>query len=114
MPGISHYLAMFVDENTFVYHASFIINRARRERDFHSLFGISPATCSVAWHLALAEVDGVLPHHLLWALMFMKVYGNERTLLSLEGNPSPSAQTFWKYMWQVIEALADKVPDVVS
>lgn len=54
---------------------------ATLDRRFKSFFGCSPTICSILWDhidqdvgLAHARVQ---PFHLMWALMFLKVYDNE-------------------------------------
>ena len=107
---------MVVTANQFLYIADGILTRASRDgrfgdRDFRGLFGISANVCSVAWNLCDFP-SGTKPKHLLWALLFLKVYGTETVLISIVGGPT--RKTFRKWVWTVIEEIASKVPSVVS
>ena len=42
--------------------------------------------------------------HLLWALMFLKLYTRQKTLCSLAGGVDP--ETFCKLTWDFVEAVA--------
>lgn len=53
-----------------------------RTKDFTSLFGVSPEVCALTWNLF--DLDGapnLMFKHLLWALMFMKVYAKLSVLV---------------------------------
>jgi len=56
--------------------------------------------------------EGGSLEHLMWTLMFMKVYGKERAMSVLAGGVDP--QTFRKWVWLFIEAIAHLEPIVVS
>ena len=47
--------------------------------------------------------------HLLWTLMFMKIYGGQKPL-SLAGG----METFWKWTWVFIDAITSLEPLVLS
>jgi len=49
--------------------------------------------------------------HLLWALLFLKVYGKETTNAAL---CKCSDRTFRKHVWKMIYDLSDLESDVVS
>jgi hypothetical protein len=104
--------------NHFTHFAASILTRANRDgrlgrgRDFRSLFGLSANVCSVVWNLCDFPT-GTEPVHLLWALLFMKVYGTEPVLIAIVGT-GPNRKTFRKWVWGVIEEIAAKAPTVVS
>ena len=104
--------------NHFNYFAGDILARANRDgrlgrnRDFKSLFGVSANICSVVWNLCDFP-RGTKPVHLLWAFLFMKVYGTEPVLIAIV-NSGPNKKTFRKWAWNVIEEVAAKAPSVVS
>lgn len=93
-----------------------MIKRAHHDRgdkeDFKSLFGISPNMAAVVWNICDFP-PGTTGRHLLWALLFLKVYGTEMTLLTLIGG-KVCRTTFRKWIWIVIEAIAAQAPSVVS
>ena len=101
----------------FNYFAGSMLKRANRdgmrgrERDFTSLFGISANVCSVVWNLCDFPT-GTKPIHLLWAFLFLKIYGTEPVLLAIVGGPT--RKTFRKWVWIVMEEVAAKAPSVVS
>lgn len=79
-------------------------------RRFRALFGVTPILCSRLWDL----LAGVRPHsarpiHLLWGLLFLKVYGSEHTHRTIA---HADEKTFRKWAWCFVHLLADI--DVVS
>jgi hypothetical protein len=104
--------------NHFNYFADPILTRANRDgrlgldRDFKALFGISANVCSVVWNLCNFPI-GTKPVHLLWAFLFLKVYGTEPVLIYIVDS-GPNRKTFRKWIWIVIEEIAAKAPSVVS
>ena len=55
---------------------------------------------------------GVTFEHLLWTLMFMKIYGGQKPLCSLAGGIDP--ETVWTWTWAFIDAIASLELLVVS
>jgi hypothetical protein len=104
--------------NHFTYFADAILTRANRDgrlgrdRDFTSLFGISPKVCSVVWNLCNFP-SRTKPTHLLWAFLFLKVYGTEPILIAIVGD-RPNRKTFRKWVWIVLNEVAAKALSVVS
>ena len=87
---------------------------------FRSYFGTSSRICAVLWELLkrqrkrIAKKDGygnVSPKHLLWALMFLKVYGVEATLSSMAGGVDE--KTYRKWVWIFVKAIANLEPELV-
>jgi len=80
---------------------------ANQIRDFKSQFGVSWHVCADVWNL-LNDHNNLgkytEPHHLLWSLLFLKVYGNEKTHAALVG---VTVKTFRKWVWIMIEKLAE-------
>jgi len=79
-------------------------------RIFKSMYGVSPKRVSYV----LSEVTfprGTKPGHVLWALLLLKCYTTELTLARMTG---VSANTFRKWSWLVIGALAAHMSNVVS
>ena len=77
---------MYVDEGSFLWLGKHMVNRtpvvctATEDQRFHAVFGTCAAICSHIWMLLieyqLIQNSGK-PIHLLWALMFMKLYNSE-------------------------------------
>ena len=84
------------------------------ERIFRALFGCGPVTVSQLWKL-LAENDEVPPGgrmiHLLWTLLFVKVYPLEETMTRFT---SSDPKTSRKWILEFMKAIAGLESDVVS
>ena len=84
-------------------------NRLGELRAFRSHFGTVPVRCCLIWNMlracdeARAILNGALPKHLLWALMFLKLYGTEATLC---GKAKCDEKTFRKWSWKFVQAIA--------
>lgn len=114
-------------EEDIMYKARFIFGRdpykerapATEDRKFRALFGCSVAVAKVIWDL-LNEED-LVPQggkliHLLWALLFVKVYPTEETLTSLCGDTTgePERKTVRKWINLFMESISYLTDRVVS
>lgn len=105
---------VFVTANHFRIFAAKL--RIRPDH-FQSTFGLSPEHCSIIWNLLdldeLSDNDArcVRPDHLLWALMLLKVYATENVLAGIAG---VHRQTFRKWSWLIIKAIAKQRKALVS
>lgn len=100
--GIEHILGKSVGE----------LELARRR--FVSTFGTDPIVVTVVWRLLLPwrqRQRGIKPQHLLWALMFMKLYTVETTVSSMAG---VTEKTYRKWAWRFVEAIGRLSGKVVS
>lgn len=80
-------------------------------RRFRSLFGASPSVCSQLWALlAATRPASSKPVHLLWAMMFLKIYGSEHVHASLA---SVDEKTLRKWIW-IFVILISRLPLVRS
>ena len=89
-----------------------------RQRRFSAWFHSTPREVAITWNLLCLEgyldelgPNSVNPDHLLWALMFMKVYTNETVFCSIAGC---CEKTFRKWVWFYMEAIANLDVKVVS
>ncbi|KAF0707704.1 hypothetical protein AaE_013498 [Aphanomyces astaci] len=74
-------------------------------RRYRAVFGISPGSTSVAWSLTDATRPSTSrPKHLLWCLMFLKVYASEGVHCCLSG---ADEKTFRKWVWLWVDLLAN-------
>ena len=85
------------------------------DRDFLEFFGCGLSVVSEVWDVL--QKEDVLPEdgltcHLLWALMFMKIYGKEKNLCTLAGGVDK--KIFRKWAWLFIIAIANLESSVVS
>jgi hypothetical protein len=89
-----------------------------RDKDarFRSLFGASSTIVAEIWHriegTVAAEDPNAKQKHLLWALVFLKVYAtSEEVHCAIVG--WPHVQTFRKYSWYFVEKFFDLQNDVI-
>ena len=93
------------------------IGRSSRteDRDFREMFGCGPQVVFNLWQLMsfhqTLPISGQL-NHLLWTLMFLKIYGKEATLCTLAG--AVDKKTFRKWIWGFLIAIGDLEEYVVS
>ena len=92
--------------------AQTIIRTRGSMRHFKAVFGVSPLLCSVVWNYM--DDDEKLPRraqpkHLLWTLMFLKLYNSENVLSSMCGCEE---KTFRKWVWLMLAAIGS-LEDVV-
>jgi hypothetical protein len=85
---------------------------------FKAHFGTSPGVCSYIWSLIFPslhrnhESHGVQFFHLLWGLMFLKVYETDSVLAGIVGGIDE--KTFRKWKWILVKAISDLKSTVVS
>lgn len=82
---------------------------------FRSVFGTSPQICSYLWDMCSYHTDlpkDSHPKHLLWSLMFLKLYRSESAHTSIAGGVDE--KTFRKWSWILVSAISFLVPYVVS
>ena len=91
-----------------------------KERTFKNFFGVGWHICAIAWALLDdygKQKEKMEPRHLLWALVFYKVYGTENVHCKIVAEPhraGPAPKTFRKWVWMVTSELADLSSLVVS
>lgn len=85
------------------------------QENFRAFFGTTVQICAILWN----ELNdhSLLPtraqhKHLLWALMFLKIYGTEHVMVKLAG--CKSEKTFRKWTNVYIIALSNLTSSVVS
>lgn len=92
---------------------------SNQEREFRSQFGASWYVCADVWNLLESHGIGLdggnrggrEPKHLLWALLFLKVYGSEKTNSVLCGT---SVKTYRRWVWELLSQIAMLEVVVVS
>ena len=88
------------------------------ERRFRTFFGTSPQICELIWtnldpfEQIAPDYPGVQVVHLLWALMFMKIYAEESVHCGLVGGVDE--KTFRKWTWLFVEYISYEEDRVVS
>ena len=115
--GIDEFYRKVVTEETF-WEASMTLripnhyNTTPRKdmRLFRALFGVSPLVCVDIWNTCSWQF-GTTPTHLLWAMLFLKVYASEDVLCSLTGC---CRKTFRKWLWPTVASISNVKNHVVS
>ena len=86
-----------------------------KERRFRSLFGVPPSVCvEIVYRLVELRIinkKGAHAVHLLWTLFFMKRYNTYETNAA---SFNCDEKTYRKWVWVVIEGIAQLFPDIVS
>ena len=73
------------------------------------MFGCSPVCCSVLW-VKCGFSKNVEPKHLLWALMFLRTYDNELTLVT---TAKVTCRKFFRAtIWPIIKKIAGLRNDI--
>jgi hypothetical protein len=90
---------------------------------FLSFFGVDELVCALTWQKleidpeAFKEDRGAEPSHLLWALLFLKLYTTMDVFCRLvgpEGEGAVDPKTFRKWSQRFVEKISCLSPDVVS
>ena len=83
------------------------------ERRFRSTFGTTPNIINQIWHRIEPLLASESRHrHLLWALMFLKLYKNESASSGMMGGVSE--KTFRHHVWIVLAAIDKIKSDVIN
>lgn len=121
-PNLLILTMVFATENNFIHVARPILDRkpkgATSNRDFISMFGVTPQICAKVWNLLAAhdhpppnnDKNKYLFKHLLWGLMFLKIYATRAILVQLAG---VCKETFMKWAWITVKKIASLKSKVV-
>ena len=105
---------MVVTEDTFIRIAKAINGRVQDRTslngEFKALFGVSPVVCLDIWQRS-GMANTLEPKHLLWGLLFLKVYATETPLCALVG---VTRKTYRKWVWEAVRYISRVYPQVVS
>lgn len=84
------------------------------KRRFRSHFGTTPALCAYLWDRIdkLSLPAGAKWYHLLWALLFLKLYATEEVLSGMVGGVDE--KTYRRWTWEILRALSELKDKVVS
>ena len=110
-----------VSSEEFLQQGRIMLGRSKKavsaaeQQRFRAMFGTSPEICSLLWdHLdpPNSMPNEVKAFHLLWGLMFLKLYASEVVHCAIAGGVDE--KTFRKWSWLFVSAIADLSPNVVS
>jgi len=73
------------------------------ERKYLAIFGTSPEVCSKLWNMIRPEKNGVLPKHLLWELIFLKISTTESVMSSIFKDDE---KTYRLWVWYFISCIS--------
>lgn len=91
-------------------YAGFGNNAPFTERNlgtFKSHFGTTPGVCAFVWNAIAQHSAGAEFYHLLWALMFIKIYASEAVLKGKAG--VQDEKTLTKWTWIVLRAIENNL-----
>lgn len=74
---------------------------------FKSHFGSTPGVCAYVWRAIAQQSAGAQFYHLLWALMFIKIYASEAVLKGKAG--VKDEKTYTKWTWIVLRAIENNL-----
>ena len=86
-----------------------------KDQRFRGCFGAPSIVVAELWNLIQAHggLDkDAKPKHLLWALVFLKVYSTEELHCAIVG--WPSKKTFEKWSWYFVKRISDLKDDLIS
>jgi len=90
-----------------IIHKSPALSRKINRRRFRANLGCSSHVCTYVWNRIVAKgilPQGFLPTHLLWTLVFLKLYCCETILASLCGCDE---KTLRKWVWKGVELIGE-------
>lgn len=87
-------------------------NEAAEERRFRAHFGCSIVVATDVWNRIAPNLhSGCQEKHLLWSLVFIKIYGSEDVHCRIVGWPDP--KTFRTYSWYILEKISNLKDEVI-
>eukprot|EP00977_Amphora_coffeiformis_P007617 scaffold1684_cov214-Amphora_coffeaeformis.AAC.1 len=97
---------MIYSPRAFSLLAKSSLNVRIEDCSFRSHFGCSPDVCSILWQKIDERMQprprGMMPKHLLWALLFLKTYQKEDVLA---GRAGTTQKTLRKWVWIIIDGI---------
>lgn len=95
----------FFREGDWIFRNAHGLSRVVRKRRFRALFGVSPEVMAETWSLLQSSrPPKSKPKHLLWALLFLKVYATENVNSTLTG---ADEKTFRKWSWTFVHLISN-------
>ena len=95
-----------------VYLLARELSGTRSRCSFRTRFGVSPRVAALAWRkTAPYRSPSIKLKHLLWALVFLKVYDPEDLLAE---DFDVSVTTYKKWKKEMLEAIQKALPGIVS
>ena len=96
---------VFIEEASRLFGRDLGNAQSVQERRFRSLFDVSPRVADRLWmHLMTNLPHNTKPHHILWALLFLKSYSNEVVLSAITG-ADEKTQRLW--IWKIVRLISE-------
>jgi len=96
--------AVFISTGADILRCRSDVINTTFNRRFRAFFGTTPIVCSSLWGLlAVSRPPDSKPKHLLWALMFLRLYDTESVHALLAG---VDEKTFRKWAWAFVRSLS--------
>jgi len=103
-PSESLLAVYFEDLASFLNRSELSGSKNNTNRRFRSFFGISSSSCAIVWDLIHTKLpEDCHPKHLLWGLLFLKVYATESIHASLV---QADEKTLRKWQWCIVKELS--------
>jgi hypothetical protein len=94
---------MRVSPDAFRFLSQGIVGGGFTETKFKAHVGVSPEVTFQTWELITRKPKHSKPKHLLWALLFAKLYSTEEVLAGMVG---VTRKTFRKWSWKFLKKIA--------
>ena len=108
-----------MDDGAMAQVARDVLNMPRKsakveDETFRSFFGASVSIVTLLWNMLVPLIDqrGAAPKHLLWALVFIKVYSTTAVHRRIVGWPDP--KTYRKWSWYFLKKIASLKSNVIK
>jgi hypothetical protein len=62
-------------------HSFITLTQSLNINSYRPHFGVGPRVTAIIWSKT-TKPDGAKPHHLLWTLLFLKVYASEEVIIN--------------------------------
>ena len=112
---------MIITKDAFKYLANQMLGKKQdrsekeQKKDFAHFFGTCPVVCADLWN-RLDPINKIntkaQPRHLLWSLLFLYKYYDEKSNCQIVGIKDP--KEFRKWTWVFVKQIADLECDIVS
>jgi len=97
--------SVFAEIGDCIFSKAHGLCRTVRSRRFSALFGATPTVCAIAWsRIQPSAPVHSHPKHLMWALLFLKLYATEHVNSALVG---VDEKTWRKWIWTIVPIISN-------
>jgi hypothetical protein len=94
----------------WIAHSFITLAQSLNINSYRPHFGVGPHVTAIIWS-KITKPYGAEPYHLLWTLLFLKVYASEEVLSNLI---RVCRNTYMKWVWSMLSAIQQIESQVVS